>query len=108
MKTCVYSFHILALPAGAGGGLCCRPGPGVWLVVGWLPCYWVGPRGRVGLVTPTPNGHLPALLGNRATGKLGFCPLDKAVEVNPGLSNREEMRLVVLSPQHQATVYGNV
>jgi hypothetical protein len=23
----------------------------------------VGSRGRVGLVTPTPNGHLPALLG---------------------------------------------
>jgi hypothetical protein len=26
-----------------------------------LVAVLVGPRGRVGLVTPTPNGHLPAL-----------------------------------------------
>jgi hypothetical protein len=40
-----------------------RPGSGIWLVVGWLPTMLVGSRGRVGLVTPTPNGHLPALFG---------------------------------------------
>jgi hypothetical protein len=31
----------------------------------------VGPRGRVGLVTPTPNGHLPALFGGPFHVQLG-------------------------------------
>ena len=31
----------------------------------------VGPRGRVGLVTPTPNGHLPALFGGSFHVQLG-------------------------------------
>ena len=79
----------------------------------------VGSRGRVGLVTPTPNGHLPALFGGPfhvqlavqlATGGLSFCPLnsdqiDRAAGVNPGFSLREETRLVVLVPQHQTAMY---
>jgi hypothetical protein len=35
-------------------------------VYGWLSVSYhvlVGSRGRVGLVTPTPNGHLPAPFG---------------------------------------------
>jgi hypothetical protein len=31
----------------------------------------VGSRGRVGLVTPTPNGHLPALFGGPFHVQLG-------------------------------------
>jgi hypothetical protein len=69
----------------------------------------VGSRGRVGLVTPTPNDHLPALFGwrpiSRATWGVDVCPLDRGVGVNPGLSLRAETRLGVLSPQHQTAVY---
>jgi hypothetical protein len=40
----------------------------------------VGPRGWVGSVTPTPNGHPPALFGGLfhvqlGAGGVGFCPL---------------------------------
>jgi hypothetical protein len=65
-------------------------------------------RGRVGLVTPTPNGHLPALFGGPfhvQNWGSGFLSVDMAVGVNPGLSNRYGMRLVVLVPQHQTAVY---
>jgi hypothetical protein len=77
------------LPAGIGYIAGCR-----------LVTMLVGSRGRVGLVTPTPNGHLPALFGG-----VGFCPLDRAVGVNPELSLREETRLGVLVPQHQTAMY---
>jgi hypothetical protein len=40
------------LPAGIGYMAGCR-----------LVTVLVGSRGQVGLVTPTPNGHLPALFG---------------------------------------------
>jgi hypothetical protein len=76
-------------------------------VYGWLlvVTVLVGSRARVGLVTPTPNGHLPALFGGPFRVQLGGgCPLDKAVGMNPGLSNREEARLVVFSPQHQTAM----
>ena len=85
------------LPAGIGYMAGCR-----------LVNMLVGSRGRVGLVTPTPNGHLPALFGGPfhvQLGELGFCPLDRAVGVNPGFSLREETRLVVLVPQHQTAMY---
>jgi hypothetical protein len=36
---------------------------------------------------------------------VGFCPLDRAVGVNPGFSLRYGMRLVVLVPQHQTAMY---
>jgi hypothetical protein len=48
------------LPAGIGYMACCR-----------LVTMLVGSRGRVGLVTPTPNGHLPALLGGPFHVQLG-------------------------------------
>jgi hypothetical protein len=35
----------------------------------------------------------------------GFCPLDRAVGVNPRSSSRYGMRLVVLVPQHQTAMY---
>jgi hypothetical protein len=81
---------------------CYRPGSGMWLVVGWLlVAVLVGPRGRVGSVTPTPNGHLPA----RFMG-VGFCPLDRAVGVNPRFSLRRRMRLVVLVLVPRSTFHG--
>jgi hypothetical protein len=65
------------LPAGIGYIAGCR-----------LVTVLVGSRGRVGLVTPTPNAHLPALFGGPFHVQLGaggvdFCPLDTAVGVNP-------------------------
>ena len=39
-----------------------------WLSVGY---HVSGSRGRVGLVTPTPNGHLPALFGGPFHVQLG-------------------------------------
>jgi hypothetical protein len=85
----------------------------------------VGARGRVGLVTPTPNGHLPALFGGPFHVQLGewvfvrwigplewirdFLSATGAVGVNPRFPNRHGMRfLVVLVPQHQTAVYENV
>jgi hypothetical protein len=94
------------LPAGIGYVAGCRL---VAVLVGWGL--------EVGLVTPTPNGHLPALFGGprpiwsgRTTGGSGFsifvrCPLDRAVEVNLGFSLRYGMRLVVFVPQHQTAMY---
>jgi hypothetical protein len=43
---------------------------------------------------------------SRTTGGVGFCPLDRAVGVDPELSLREQTRLVVLFPQHQTDMYG--
>jgi hypothetical protein len=65
---------------------------GIGYMAGYrLVAMLVGSRGRVGLVTPTPNGHLPALFGgrrpiSRTTGNWGlgeclFVPLDRAVGV---------------------------
>jgi hypothetical protein len=48
------------LPAGIGYMAGCR-----------LVNMLVGSRGRVGLVTPTPNGHLPALFGGPFHVQLG-------------------------------------
>ena len=48
------------LPAGIGHMAGCR-----------LVAMLVGSRGRVGLVTPTPNGHLPALFGGPFHVQLG-------------------------------------
>jgi hypothetical protein len=48
------------LPAGIGYMAGCR-----------LLNMLVGSRGRVGLVTPTPNGHLPALFGGPFHVQLG-------------------------------------
>jgi hypothetical protein len=42
---------------------------------------------------------------SRTTGGVDFCPLDRAVGVNPRFSPREETRLVVLVPQHQTAMY---
>jgi hypothetical protein len=72
------------LPAGIGYMAGCR-----------LVAMSVGPRDRVGLVTPTSNGHLPALFGGPFHVQLGemifvrwIGPLDRAVGLDPGLSNR--------------------
>jgi hypothetical protein len=77
------------LPAGIGY---------IYMAGCWLVTVLVGSRGRVGLVTPTPNGNLPALFGgpfiSRTTGGVGFCPLDRAVGVDPGFPLRHGMRLV--------------
>jgi hypothetical protein len=67
---------LAALPAGIG------------YMAGWqLVNMLVGSRGRVVLVTPTPNGHLPALFGGPFHVQLGGggCPLDRAVGMDPGL-----------------------
>jgi hypothetical protein len=48
------------LPAGIGYMAGCR-----------LVTMLVGSRGRVGLVTPTPNGYLPALFGGPFHVQLG-------------------------------------
>jgi hypothetical protein len=85
------------LPAGIGYVAGCR-----------LVTVLVGSRGRVGLVTPIPNGHLPALFGGPFHAKPGewfFFLLDRAVGVDLELLNREEVRMAVPVPQHQAAVY---
>jgi hypothetical protein len=74
-----------------------------------LPLF-LDSRGPVGLVTPTPNGHLPALFGGPFHVQLGEWVfvrwiVDRAVGVNPGFSLRYRMRLVVLVPQHQTAGY---
>jgi hypothetical protein len=76
----------------------------------WLVIMLVGSRGRVGLVTPTPNGHLPALFKGPfhvQLGELGFVrwigPLE--IGVHPRFCLRDGMRLVVLVPQDQTAVY---
>ena len=66
------------LPAGIGYMAGCR-----------LVTMLVGSRGRVGLVTPTPNGHLPALFGgrrpiSRTTGGLDVFLLDRAALIISG------------------------
>jgi hypothetical protein len=42
---------------------------------------------------------------SRTTGGVGFCPLDRAVGLNPRFLHCYVMRLVVLVPQHQTAVY---
>ena len=61
------------LPAGIGYMAGCR-----------LVTMLVGSRGRVGLVTPTPNGHLPALFGGPfhvQLGEWGFVRWAVAIEL---------------------------
>jgi hypothetical protein len=43
---------------------------GCWLII-YAVLVLVGSRGRVGLVAPTPNGHLPALFGGPFRVQLG-------------------------------------
>ena len=84
------------LPAGIGYMAGCR-----------LVTMLVGSRGRVGLVTPTPNGHLPALFGGPFHVQLGEWVFVRWLgrRSESRISLREEARLVVLVPQHQAAVY---
>jgi hypothetical protein len=85
---------------------CYRPG---YMAGCRLVTMLVVSRGRVGLVTPTPNGYLPALFGVPfhvyidTTGGVGFCPFDRAVAVDPRFSLRRRTRLGVLVPQHQSS-----
>jgi hypothetical protein len=76
------------LPAGIGHMAGCR-----------LINILVGSRRRVGLATPTPNGHLPARFG----GPFHISRTNGGVDL--GLCNREETCLEVLSPQHQTAMY---
>jgi hypothetical protein len=67
-------------------------------------------RSPVGLVTRHSDLQRPSTGSiwrpiSRTTGGVDFCPLDRAVGVNPGFSLRYRMRLVVLVPQHQADGY---
>jgi hypothetical protein len=80
-------------------------------VYGWLSVGYrvsgVSRPGRVGHSDP----QRPPSTGSiwrpisRTTGGVGFCPLDRAVGVNPRFSLRSTMRLVVLVPQHQTAMY---
>jgi hypothetical protein len=88
---------------------------GIWKSMAgcWLVSMLVGFRGRVGLVTPTPSPQRPSTGSiwrpiSRTTEGVGFCPLDRAIGVNPGFSLRQEARLVVLVPQHQEAAIGYV
>ena len=79
-------------------------------VYGWLSVGYhvsgVSRPGRVGHSDPQlPSTGSIWWLISRTTGEVGFCPLDRAVGVNPRFSLRERMRLGVLVPQHQTAVY---
>jgi hypothetical protein len=69
-------------------------------VNGWLPVGYhvsgVSRPGQVGHSDPQrpSTGSIWRPISRR-TGGVGFCPLDRAVGVDPGFSLREEMRLVV-------------
>jgi hypothetical protein len=68
----------------------------------------MGSRGRVRLVTPTPNGHLPALFGgpfHLQLGEWGFVRWIGPLSESEIFSPRYRMRLEVLVPQHQTAVY---
>ena len=89
---------------------CYRPGSGIiygWLLVG---CHVSGASrpGRVGHSDPqrpsTGSFWCPVSV-SRATGEVGFGPLDTAVGVNLRFSLRYVMRLGVLVPHHQTAMY---
>ena len=79
-------------------------------VYGWLSVGYhvsgVSRPGRVGHSDPQrpSTGSIWRPI-SRTTGGVDFCPLDRAVGVNPRFSPREETRLVVLVPQHQTAMY---
>jgi hypothetical protein len=79
-------------------------------VYGWLSVGYhvsgVSRPGRVGHSDPQrpSTGSIWRPI-SRATGGVGFCPLNRAVGVNPRFTLRERMRFVVLVPQHQTAVY---
>ena len=83
-------------------------------VYGWLSVGYhvsgVSRPGRVGHSDPQrpSTGSIWRPI-SRTTGGVDFCPLrarlDRAVGLNPGLSNRDVMRLGVLVPQHQTAMY---
>jgi hypothetical protein len=79
-------------------------------VYGWLSVGYhvsgVSRPGRVGHSDPQrpSTGSIRRPI-SRTTGGVGFCPLDRAVGVNPRFSLRYVMRLGVLVPQHQTAMY---
>ena len=79
-------------------------------VYGWLSVGYhvsgVSRPGRVGHSAPQrpSTGSIWRPI-SRTTGGVGFCPLDRAVGVNPRSSLRYGTRLVVLVPQHQTAMY---
>jgi hypothetical protein len=79
-------------------------------VYGWLSVDYhvsgVSRPGRVGHSDPQrpSTGSIWRPIP-RTTGGVGFCPLDRAVGVNPRFSLLYRMRLVVLVPQHQTAMY---
>ena len=76
-----------------------------WLSVGYH-VSGVSRPGRVGHSDPQrpSTGSIWRPI-SRTTGGVGFCPLDRAVGVNPRFSLRYGTRLVVLVPQHQTAMY---
>ena len=77
-----------------------------WLSVGYYVSE-VSRPGRVGHSDPQrpSTGSIRRPI-SRTTGGVGFCPLDRAVGVDPRFSLRYTMRrLGVLVPQHQTAMY---
>ena len=76
-----------------------------WLSVGYH-VSGVSRPGRVGHSDPQrPSTSSIWRPISRATGGVVFCPLDRAVGVDPRFSLRGGMRLGVLVPQHQTAMY---
>jgi hypothetical protein len=75
-------------------------------LVTMLDVSGVSRPGRVGHSDPQrpSNGSIWRPI-SRTTGGVGFCPLDRAVGVNPRFSLRYTIRLVVFVPQHQMAMY---
>jgi hypothetical protein len=78
-------------------------------VYGWLSVGYhvsgVSRPGRVGhsdLQRPSTGSIWRPI--SRTTGGVGFCPLDRAVGINPGFSLHHVMHLVVFVPQHQTAM----
>jgi hypothetical protein len=76
-----------------------------WLSVGYH-ISGVSRPGRVGHSDPQrpSTGSIWRPI-SRTTGGVGFCPLNRAVGVNPRSSLRYTMRSVVVVPQHQTAMY---
>jgi hypothetical protein len=98
-------------PAEASRSRCYRPGSGISCrVYGWLSVgYHVSGVSRPGRVDHS-DPQRPSTGSiwrpiSRTTGGVGFCPLDRAVGVNPRSFLRYGTRLVVLVPQHQTAMY---
>jgi hypothetical protein len=96
-------------PVEASRSRCYRPGSGIW-VYGWLlvghHVSVVSRPGRVGHSDPQrpSTGSIWRFI-SCTTGGVGFCPLDRAVGVNPGFFLRNMMRLEVPFPQYQTAMY---